>query len=339
VMGPLIYFQTTGAQTIRVQNREDGLSIDQIVLSSGAYLNRSPGATKNDTTILPKSGGTQPPVNLPPLVSLTASTTSGAGPLSVQFTGIASDPDGTIASYHWDFGNGQTSTTQSPAHTYQSAGSYTARFTATDNSGASASASVVITVTIPPQTSSEIIMYAAEAPVKAGGWTAVADATAAGGSRIHLADAGTPKLGAPLASPTKYFEMTFNAVAGTPYRLWIRGKAQNDFYGNDSIWVQFSGSVTSAGAATYRIGTTSGADINLEDCSGCGLSGWGWQDNGWGVGVMGPLIYFQTTGAQTIRVQNREDGLSIDQIVLSPSTYLNASPGALKNDATILPKR
>jgi len=34
----------------------------------------------------------------------------------------------------------------------------------------------------------------------------------------------------------------------------------------------------------------------------------------------------------------REDGLSIDQIVLSPSTYLNAAPGALKNDNTILPK-
>jgi len=151
-----------------------------------------------------------------------------------------------------------------------------------------------------------------------------------------MPDAGAPKLSAPLASPTSYFEMTFNAQAGIPYRLWIRGKAQNDFYGNDSVFVQFSGSVTSSGAATYRIGTTSATDYNLEDCSGCGLQGWGWQDNGWGVGVMGPVIYFATTGTQTIRIQNREDGLSIDQIVLSPSTYLNASPGALKNDTVIL---
>ena len=166
----------------------------------------------------------------------------------------------------------------------------------------------------------------------------MADSSAAGGSRLHLPDAGTPKLGAPLASPSKYFEMTFNAEAGRPYRLWIRGKAQSDHWGNDSIWVQFSGSVTSTGAAIYRIGSTSGADINLEDCSGCGLQGWGWQDNGWGVGVMGPVIYFAVTGPQTIRVQNREDGLSIDQIVLSASTYLNASPGALKNDFIILPR-
>jgi acid phosphatase len=91
------------------------------------------------------------------------------------------------------------------------------------------------------------------------------------------------------------------------------------------------------GAAAYRIGTTSATTINLEDCLGCGLSGWGWQDNGWDVGVMGPNISFQSSGAHTIRVQVREDGLSIDQIVLSPSTYLNASPGPLRNDTTILP--
>ncbi|HET6854716.1 MAG TPA: IPT/TIG domain-containing protein, partial [Pyrinomonadaceae bacterium] len=69
----------------------------------------------------------------------------------------------------------------------------------------------------------------------------------------------------------------------------------------------------------------------------CGLSGWGWQDNGWGVGVFGPQIFFQSTGTHTIRIQGREDGVSIDQIVLSPGTYLNNSPGALKNDNTVLP--
>jgi hypothetical protein len=40
----------------------------------------------------------------------------------------------------------------------------------------------------------------------------------------------------------------------------------------------------------------------------------------------------------TLRVQSREDGFSIDQIVLSSSTYLSASPGALKSDVTLLPE-
>ena len=43
-----------------MQLREDGLAIDQIVLSPVTYLNNAPGAPKNDTTILPKTGaGTQ----------------------------------------------------------------------------------------------------------------------------------------------------------------------------------------------------------------------------------------------------------------------------------------
>src|SRR5687767_15816499 len=117
--------------------------------------------------------------------------------------------------------------------------------------------------------------------------------------------------------------MTFDAVAGRPYRLWLHGRAENNYWGNDSVYAQFSGSVTSSGTPTFRIGTTSGTEVNLEECSGCGLSGWMWQDNGWGQDILGPAIYFATTGQQRLRVQIREDGISIDQILLSPSTYLD----------------
>lgn len=50
----------------------------------------------------------------------------------------------------------------------------------------------------------------------------------------------------------------------------------------------------------------------------------------------GPLVYFKSPGTHTIRIQTREDGLGIDQIVLSPETYLQTSPGTLKQDTTIL---
>jgi hypothetical protein len=182
------------------------------------------------------------------------------------------------------------------------------------------------------------VLYAGQATVKAGSWNPTQDATAAGGVRMFNPDIGAPKLTDALANPSTYFEMTFTATAATAYRLWIRGKAQSDNPFNDSIFVQFSDSTDNTGAATFRIGTTSSTVINLEDCSGCGLSGWGWQDNGWGVGVQGPLVYFATTGTHTLRIQVREDGLSIDQIVLSPQTYLTTAPGAVVNDTTILPK-
>ena len=190
----------------------------------------------------------------------------------------------------------------------------------------------------PPPTSSDIVLWAAEAPVKVGNWSVVADGTAAGGARLANPDAGAPKRGSALASPSDYFEMTFNATGGVDYRLWIRGKAQADLWSNDSVFVQFSGSVNSSGSSIFGIGTNKSTEMNLEDCSGCGLQGWGWQDNGWGIGVLGPLIRFQNSGTQTLRVQVREDGLSIDQIVLSSQTYLNSAPGSLKNDSTILPK-
>jgi hypothetical protein len=105
---------------------------------------------------------------------------------------------------------------------------------------------------------------------------------------------------------------------------------------NDSAYVQFSDSVTSSGAPAYRIGTETAMAFTVEDCNHCGVSGWGWQDNGYGEGVLGPEIFFESGGTHTIRVQTREDGLSIDQIVLSPFTYLDRAPGATKDDRTIL---
>jgi hypothetical protein len=182
----------------------------------------------------------------------------------------------------------------------------------------------------------DVILRAADAAVIKGTWSIVADSTAAGGSRISNPNANAPKPSSASAAPANYFELSFSADAGTPYRLWIRGKAQNDSYDNDSAFIQFSDSVTSSGAPIWRIGTTSAAAVVLEDCSGCNVQGWGWQDNGYGTGVLGPAVYFQSAGSHTIRVQVREDGLSIDQIVLSPGTYLTARPGATKNDTTIL---
>ena len=190
----------------------------------------------------------------------------------------------------------------------------------------------------PPPAAGDIVLWAAEAPVKVGAWSLVSDASAAGGSRLANPDANAPKISVAAANPANYFEMTFDASAGVNYRLWIRGKAQADFWANDSVFIQFSDSVNGSGTPVFRIGTTAATEMNLEDCSGCGVQGWGWQDNGWGVGVLGPLIRFQNSGTHTIRIQVREDGLSIDQIVLSSQAFLNTAPGPLKNDATILQK-
>jgi endonuclease/exonuclease/phosphatase family metal-dependent hydrolase len=172
----------------------------------------------------------------------------------------------------------------------------------------------------------DIVLQAASAKTHVGKWTVAADKTAAGGTVMRQKNTGAKKIYVAATKPANYFEMTFQATAGKPYRLWVHGRADRNYWANDSVFVQFSGSVTESGAAKYRIGTTSAAEVNLEDCRHCGISGWTWQDNGYGADALGPAIYFAKSGSQTIRVQTREDGLSIDQILLSPRTYLKQQP-------------
>jgi hypothetical protein len=188
-------------------------------------------------------------------------------------------------------------------------------------------------------TAQDINLYAGHATVKAGTWEIVSDPTAAGGVRMHQPNKNAAKVEPPSADPANYFSMSFNAQAGVPYHLWIRGKADNDSFANDSVWVQLTNSVNGSGTPQWRIGSTSGIWIGIEQCSGCGVQGWGWHDNSYGVGALAEPIYFSSSGVQTIRVQQREDGISLDQILLSPATYSNSSPGAFKNDTVILPEQ
>ena len=57
------------------------------------------------------------------------------------------DPDGTISSYHWNFGDGTSANTANVSHTYQSSGLFTATLTVTDNAGLRNSATASVTIT------------------------------------------------------------------------------------------------------------------------------------------------------------------------------------------------
>ena len=180
---------------------------------------------------------------------------------------------------------------------------------------------------------SDIVLKASGPSAKAGKWAVTSDSSASGGAKIRHPDGGASKNDTADAGPANYFELTFTASAGVPYHLWVHGRADGDDWDNDSVFVQFSASVNSSGGAVYRIGTTSATEVNLEPCKGCGLTGWVWQDNGYGWGAIGPHVYFATSGTQKLRVQTREDGMSIDQILLSPSKYLKSKPPALSSSS------
>ncbi len=94
------------------------------------------------------SGTTAPPVatNQPPQAAFSPSSTEGFAPLQINFdAGAANDPDGTISSYEWDFGDGSPPANgMTTSHVYADPGAYNATLSVTDNDGASSSTSTVI---------------------------------------------------------------------------------------------------------------------------------------------------------------------------------------------------
>jgi hypothetical protein len=211
-------------------------------------------------------------------------------------------------------------------------GTYT--FTVTVRDGRGGESSDTLRVTIAPKP--EIVIYTSSAWEAVRPWTVVFDPTAAPVGRLYYPNFGGPKTAAPEAAPAAYADLYFNADPTQTYKLWVRLKADGNSWANDSIWMQFDSAVASDGK-TYAIGTTSGLAINLEECSGCGVSGWGWEDDGWGaVNRNGVTLRFPEGGRRRIRIQVREDGVSIDQIVLSAVKYRTTRPGTAKNDTVIV---
>lgn len=88
------------------------------------------------------SAGTGGTTNNPPTASFTSSCTD----LACAFTDASSDSDGFLIGWNWTFGDGASSTTRSPSHTYPTGGTYTVSLTVTDDGGATATTSQQITV-------------------------------------------------------------------------------------------------------------------------------------------------------------------------------------------------
>lgn len=110
------------------------------------------------------------PPNVPPVAAIGSSGTGGQAPYTVNFDGTASsDPDGSIASYFWDFGNDRTATTATGSATYTQPGTYTVSLTVTDNRGATNTATRQIVVTgapnIPPNAVIRTVSVAGTIPL------------------------------------------------------------------------------------------------------------------------------------------------------------------------------
>jgi PKD repeat protein len=80
-----------------------------------------------------------------PVANFSGTPTSGTAPLQVQFTDQSSNNP---TSWSWSFGDGGTSTSRNPIHTYAAAGTYDVTLTATNGGGTSDPKTIVGYITV-----------------------------------------------------------------------------------------------------------------------------------------------------------------------------------------------
>lgn len=130
-------------------------------LTAGNYFLRVRGTGKGDLTTGYSNYGclgqysftgtvVDPSGTVSPIASASATPATGDAPLNVQFSSAgSSDPDGSIVSYAWDFGDGTTSTAANPAHTFNAVGNYSVTLVVMDNSGLTAASTITVSALTP----------------------------------------------------------------------------------------------------------------------------------------------------------------------------------------------
>jgi hypothetical protein len=333
-----VTFAGSGPHTLRIQVREDGVQIDQIVLSPGSYLSVPPGPPTNDSTIVPKGAMPGAPASPSPSNGATSVSTTptlnwnAAGATSYDVKFGTSNPPPLVA-------GDQASASYTPSPALMPGTTYYWQVVARNGSGATTGPVWSFMTATPPSTSGDIVIYASDlaSGSRHGVWTTASDPTSPDGIKLVTPDAGWAATAAPLPAPLDYLDVPFNPTPGTPYTLWLRMRAQNNSKWNDAVWVQFSAAHVN-GAPIYPLNSASGLLINLAtDALAGSLNGWGWQNGAYWFSQPA-TVTFTGSGPHTLRIQVREDGVQIDQIVLSPNTYLSVPPGPPTNDSTILRK-
>ena len=89
--------------------------------------------------------------NQPPIASFSYYPRNPVVGEQIGFDSSSSwDPDGSIISYFWSFGNGEESTIQNPFHTYYSVGEFTVELTVTDDKNTTTTNSAILYVNANP---------------------------------------------------------------------------------------------------------------------------------------------------------------------------------------------
>ncbi|MEM8486579.1 MAG: PKD domain-containing protein, partial [Bacteroidota bacterium] len=255
------------------------------------------GTTSQDVTVTEAGGNVAP----------TAAFTFAATDLSVDFTDASTDSDGTIASWSWDLGDGNTSTDQNPTHVYAAAGTYTVELTVTDDGGLTGTASQDVTVTVGggsgafTESAGQVVMEAENfhQNIARGDhvWvesTANADFSGAGAMLSDPDNNVTiKKSSASTSSPELIFDVDFTNTGS--YLVWARVFAPN--VQGSTVHLGLDDTISASKMETTTFGAWTWINLNTKgDVQSVNVG---------------------TAGVHTVHVWMRSDGLSIDKILLT----------------------
>jgi len=166
----------------------------------------------------------------------------------------------------------------------------------------------------------EIVVYASDLPQSVlSELDFIDDAESPEGKSIGLPNNGDELDAPPENDPHVIF--TASVQGNIPYRCWIhmkvgtpQGKSQANV-----IWAQFSNAVDKDNKEVFKPGSSS-----YLTAQGPTQAGWTWV--GCNLDEADTLIYFQSAGDVTVRLQAGAEGVAFDQFVLSSAEYLEKAP-------------
>jgi len=199
----------------------------------------------------------------PPVADFSGSPTSGAAPLTVDFTDLSS---GSPISWYWDFGDGVgTSTEQNPSYTYDTEGFYTVSLTATNAYGSDTETKVdYINVT-----SGEIVKAFALSDIPVAG-SVTGDYTATHTSDDAYEIITERESGGKPSNRHSYLEhkWDFNVAAGSSITFYVEAYRPNNSDGDDFTFAYSTDDVNYTSLVTVNSATETVYSAAMPSVSG-----------------------------------------------------------------------
>ena len=219
-----------------------------------------------------------------PVANFTASTVSGAAPLIMNFVDQST---GSITTYAWTFGDGTTGTTQNPAKTYSTAGTYSVGLTATGPGGSNVKTKpnyITVTVqtdTTPPSAPASLTATANGSSGINLSWAASTDNVGVTGYRVERCQGASCTTFTQIATPTTTSFGDSGLAANTTYRYRVRA---SDAAANLGVYSPISSATTTATLDTTAPSAPASLTATANGSSGINLSWAASTDN---IGVTG----------------------------------------------------